>query len=57
MIDGEFERDAMLCRLENALESSQFYELMQEYRHVPLTPQKAVVEAFEAVKQFIRNEV
>lgn len=37
----------------DALESEEFYGLMQAYRHAPLTPQKDVVEAFEAVKAYI----
>ena len=37
------------------LEEQEFYELMQAYRHAPVTDQSAVVAAFEAVKQAIRD--
>lgn len=37
------------------LEEQEFYELMQAYRHAPATDQAAVVAAFEAVKQAIRD--
>ena len=39
------------------LETKEFYELMQAYRHAPHTNQEAVTEAFEAVKSFIRTVV
>jgi hypothetical protein len=39
---------------EDALESQEFYELMQAYRHASLTNQNAAVAAFEAVKSFVR---
>ena len=38
------------------LEEQEFYELMQAYRHAPVTDQSAVVAAFEAVKQIIRDK-
>ena len=33
--------------------SREFYDLMQTYRHTPLLPPGGVVDAFEAVKSFI----
>lgn len=39
------------------LEERKFYELMQAYRHAPVTDQKAVCAAFEAVKQIIRDKL
>lgn len=38
------------------LEEREFYELMQAYRHAPVVDQAAVVAAFEAVKQIIRDK-
>ncbi len=32
------------------IQSREFYDLMQAYRHAPLTPQVVVQDAFEAVK-------
>lgn len=37
------------------LEEQEFYDLMQRYRHAPVTNQTVVTEAYEAVKQFIRD--
>lgn len=37
------------------LESKEFYELMQQYRHTPITEQKLTSEAFEEVKKFIES--
>lgn len=37
------------------LDEQEFYELMQAYRFAPITDPKAVVDAFEAVKQMIRE--
>lgn len=39
------------------LEEHEFYELMQQYRHLPLMPQSDVIDAYEAVKAFIRRQV
>jgi len=39
----------------NKLEGRGFYELMQNYRHLPLTDYKEVIKSFEIVKQFIKN--
>ena len=41
--------------MKDKLESQEFYELMQAYRHVPLADQKSVVSAFENIKKFIRK--
>ena len=35
------------------LESREFYELMQAYRHAPVVPQSAVAEAYAAVQEAI----
>ena len=37
------------------LDSQEFYELMQAYRHTPVVKQAETASAFEAVKQFIRH--
>lgn len=39
--------------LESRLESQEFYDLMQRYRHTPTTAQGQLVYAFEDVKRFI----
>ncbi len=41
--------------IKDYLEEQDFYELMQTYRHCPLICISEVIEAFENVKQFIRN--
>jgi hypothetical protein len=38
-------------RLTEWLEGQEFYELMQAYRHTPVTLQAQVVEQFEAIKK------
>lgn len=38
------------------LDDQPFYELMQAYRLAPAVDQKAVVNAFEAVKEAIRDK-
>jgi hypothetical protein len=43
-------RDARKAKIE----SQEFYELMQAYRHAPAHRQDLVIAAFEAVKAFIR---
>lgn len=40
-----------------AIESQDFYELMQAYRHTPMVQQEDVVARFEAVKSFVKNLV
>lgn len=37
------------------IESREFYELMQSYRHMPSANQTATIAAFEAVKKFIHE--
>ena len=36
-------------------ENEEFYNLMQAYRHAPMEDQKAVVDAYEAVKEYLRG--
>ncbi len=38
-------------------DNKEFYELMQSYRHSKIGSQSKVVESFEEVKTFIRDEV
>jgi hypothetical protein len=38
-------------------DSQDFYDIMQHYRHIPLTLQSDLVKAFEDVKEFAREEV
>jgi len=35
------------------LNEQEFYELLQLYRHLPITNQKEVIRAFEDIKRFI----
>lgn len=46
---------AMTKTNEDTLDSQEFYELMQTYRHADRTDQCAVVAAFETVKEFVRR--
>lgn len=39
------------------LYEQEFYELMQVYRHAPLTPQINVQEAFDNIREFIKKKV
>ncbi len=39
----------------DVLDSQEFYEIMQKYRHSPIGEQQSVVNSFEEVKQWIRN--
>jgi len=39
--------------LEKKLNSQEFYELMQTYRHSDISDQDAVIENFQAVKDYI----
>ena len=43
----------IMAILKEKLESPEFYVLMQAYRHAPLSPQDAVIRAFEAVKEYL----
>lgn len=36
-------------------ESEEFYNLMQAYRHAPMEDQQAVVDAYRAVKDYLRG--
>ena len=36
-------------------EKIEFYDLMQYYRHLPITEQKKVVKAFKNIKIYIRK--
>ena len=38
-------------------ECEEFYNLMQAYRHTPITEQRLTVENYEAVKEWLRNQV
>lgn len=38
------------------LDSEEFYNLMQVYRHTPIGDQEAAVKAFEDVKTFVKNK-
>lgn len=44
-----------MAETEDFLGEQEFYDLMQSYRHAPLTNQPLVVDAFEAVKAYIRE--
>jgi len=37
------------------LDSEEFYELIQAYRHTPIHEQELTTMAFEAIKTFIRK--
>ena len=39
------------------LDDRDFYELMQAYRHSDIADQKGTIEAFEAVKDFVRSNM
>jgi hypothetical protein len=39
----------------DSIDSQEFYELMQSYRHSPMTDQSEVVKNFEEVKKWIRK--
>ena len=53
---GGLEGDRKGSTMKNdILESEQFYNLMQAYRHGNRTDQKKVAKAFEAVKKFLRE--
>lgn len=44
-------------KVNDALDSQEFYELMHAYRHAPLIDQRYVIKCFEDVKEFIRKEM
>lgn len=39
------------------IDEQKFYELMQTYRHTPISDIKKVSLAFEEIKNFIREEI
>lgn len=39
------------------IESEEFYNLMQNYRHAPITQLQSTVDAYEAVKVHINNKL
>lgn len=43
--------------MKDKLDTQDFYEVMQQYRHSNINNQEAVVEAFENVKTWIRENV
>ena len=42
--------------MEDFLNSEDFYDLMQYYRHTPISQQKHVLDAFEVVKKRILEQ-
>ena len=50
-------KDPLQDRLRQWLDSREFYELMAQYRHAPVTSQEQVVQAFEYVKNGICEKV
>ena len=42
--------------MSDALDEQEFYELMQAYRHCPMTDFAGVNTAFEAVKTYVRRD-
>lgn len=42
-------------KIKDELESQEFYDLMQVYRHTPILYQKSTTKAFEDVKKYIRK--
>jgi hypothetical protein len=42
-------------KIKDKLETQEFYELMQYYRHLNYSNQKEVIIAFENVKEFIKK--
>ena len=47
----------LIVELENWLDSQEFFDLMQTYRHTPITSQAATVEAFDEVRRQILIKV
>ena len=41
----------------NKLDTQEYYELMQEYRHAPLEDQYLVGEKFDNVKKFLEPDL
>jgi arginyl-tRNA--protein-N-Asp/Glu arginylyltransferase len=44
-------------KVEDPLESQEFYELMNKYRHTPISNQKMVTANFNEIKKFIKQKV
>lgn len=43
--------------LDDDLESEEFYNLMQAYRHAPMVDQAGTATAYEDVKRFLRERL
>lgn len=43
--------------MKDVWEGKDFYDLMQAYRHTPIVDQHAVVENYETVKGYIREQI
>lgn len=52
-----FKVPRLLATHNDALETQEFFELMQSYRHASIAEQDVTVEAFESVKTFIRKAI
>ena len=48
-------RSFLFKQADNRLDEVDFYDLMQAYRHTPMTEQEKTAERYEAVKQWIRR--
>ena len=53
--DRIFRRQENAPPPEDILDQEDFYNLMQTYRHAKVEDQRGVVDAFEAVKTYIRG--
>lgn len=42
---------------EDFLETEEFYNLLQDYRNATWINQKSVIDAYEAIKTYIRKEM
>jgi hypothetical protein len=51
---NKFNENVIALTHEDNLDSQDFYELMQAYRHSPFSG-SATVDAFEAIKDYVRN--
>lgn len=43
--------------MDDALETQEFYELMQAYRHAPMIDQTGAAVAYEDVKRYLREQL
>lgn len=48
-------RSFLFNQADKRLDEVDFYDLMQAYRHTPMTDQDKTVERYEAVKEWIRQ--